>query len=40
MIFDHIADEIEGFYYGRFDIKYQDINEFIQGKSFKILDVN
>src|SRR5690606_24422615 len=35
----NIANQIEGFHYGRFDIKTTSVEEFQQGK-FKILEVN
>lgn len=38
--FDQISKEIEGFYYGRFDIKSDSLSDLEQGKYFKILELN
>jgi len=35
-----IADNISGFYMGRFDIGFNDINEFKKGKNFKCFELN
>jgi len=39
-LFDRIASEMGGFYFGRFDIKCQSIEELYQGKRFSILEIN
>lgn len=38
--FDRIAKSIEGFYYGRFDMKYRSWEELKNGENFKILELN
>lgn len=38
--FDELNTKMEGFYYGRFDIKTKSIEDLKQGKNFKILEVN
>ncbi len=38
--FDRIKQEINGWYYGRFDIKYNDFKDVEQGKNFKIIELN
>ncbi len=38
--FDRISHQLEGIYYGRFDIKCNDIESLRQGKDFKILEIN
>ncbi|MFY8020471.1 MAG: D-alanine--D-alanine ligase [Bacteroidia bacterium] len=37
---DQYCQQIEGFYYGRFDIKYNNWEEFESGKSFKVIELN
>ncbi len=37
---DAIFDDIDGFHYGRLDIKFADINQFMNGESFTILEIN
>lgn len=37
---DNISKRISGFYYGRFDIKYNTWNELEQGINFKIIELN
>ncbi len=37
---DDICKKIDGWYYGRLDIKYQSYEELLEGKSFKILEIN
>jgi hypothetical protein len=37
---DKISKEIDGFFYGRFDIRYRDWQELKQGKNFAIIEVN
>ncbi len=38
--FDHISRQIEGFYYGRFDIRCRSFEDLRQGKNFVILELN
>jgi len=38
--FDEISHQIEGIYFGRFDIKCKDIESLKQGKHYKILEIN
>ncbi|VAW62195.1 D-alanine-D-alanine ligase [hydrothermal vent metagenome] len=38
--FDKIADDIDGFYYGRFDIRFENTNQLMLGESFSILEIN
>ncbi|QLE00076.1 hypothetical protein HX109_00325 [Galbibacter sp. BG1] len=38
--FDALSSEMDGFYYGRFDIRAKSIADLKQGKNFKILEVN
>ena len=39
-IFDYISNSIEGFDYGRFDLKAKDIDSFQRGEHIKIFEVN
>ena len=39
-LLDYWADQLPGFYYGRFDVKYQNWEELLQGKSFALMEVN
>lgn len=39
-LIDDLCNEIDGWYYGRLDIKYKDYESFLNGKDFKILEVN
>ena len=39
-VFDHIAKDIEGYYYGRFDLKVNSLNDLYAGKNIKILELN
>jgi len=39
-IFDSISKQFEGFYYGRFDLKVRSIEEFSEGKTIKIFELN
>ncbi|AEI49331.1 hypothetical protein [Runella slithyformis] len=39
-VFDQIALPIEGFYYGRFDLKVSNLEDFYQGRNIKILELN
>jgi hypothetical protein len=38
--FDDITADIPDFYYGRFDIRFENIDKLMQGKSFSILEIN
>lgn len=38
--FDAIAKRIDGFYFGRFDVRFTDIGDLQRGEGFKILEVN
>ncbi|TGK97281.1 DedA family protein [Leptospira levettii] len=35
-----IGDRTKGFYFGRFDIRFQDVKTFQEGKGFKIIELN
>ena len=37
---DDICRQVDGFYYGRLDIRYQSWNELKQGKNFSIIELN
>ncbi|MCL9783310.1 D-alanine--D-alanine ligase [Vibrio sp. S4M6] len=37
---DQIFNDIDGFHYGRLDIKFKDINQFMRGEDFTILEIN
>lgn len=39
-VFDAIADDIEGFHYGRFDVRFESIEKLMSGEAFNILEVN
>ena len=39
-LIDHISKDIEGWYYGRIDVKYNSIEELIEEKKFIILELN
>ena len=39
-VFTKIADNFEGFYYGRFDMKVSSIEDLYQGKNIKIMELN
>ncbi len=39
-VFDDLATRIEGFYYGRFDIKCESLEELKAGKNFKVIELN
>jgi hypothetical protein len=39
-VFDSISKQFEGFYYGRFDLKARSIEEFAEGKTIKIFELN
>lgn len=38
--FDEIAREINGFYFGRFDVKFKSLSDFEEGRNFTILEIN
>lgn len=38
--FDDITADIPGFYYGRFDVRFENIKKLMQGESFSILEIN
>ena len=38
--FDRISKDIDGFYFGRFDVRFSDIEDLKQGKDFWILEYN
>ncbi|OEE34448.1 D-alanine--D-alanine ligase [Vibrio genomosp. F10 str. ZF-129] len=37
---DEIFDDLAGFHYGRLDIKFEDIDQFMAGEKFTILEIN
>ncbi|MEZ8826164.1 D-alanine--D-alanine ligase [Vibrio amylolyticus] len=37
---DEIFDDLEGFHYGRLDIKFNDMEQFMSGEKFTILEIN
>lgn len=39
-LLDHINSKIDGWFYGRVDIKYNDFEELLKGENFKILEIN
>lgn len=39
-VFDEIVEGMEGFYFGRFDVRYQDDAAFMRGEDFEIIEVN
>ena len=39
-VFDQVAKNIDGFYFGRFDLKVSSIADLYQGKNIKILELN
>ncbi len=38
--FDDISNDIDGFYYGRFDVRFESIEKLMQGENFHILEIN
>lgn len=36
----HWADQLPGFYYGRFDVKYKDWDSLLVGKDFSLMEIN
>ena len=39
-VFDDISKQIDGFFYGRYDLKYQTLEELEKGLNFKIVELN
>jgi hypothetical protein len=39
-VFDEVVREMKGFFYGRFDIKCQNLDSLKEGKDFKIIELN
>ena len=39
-ILDDLSSNIEGWHYGRVDIKYKSFNELLKGQNFKIIEIN
>lgn len=39
-VFDNISKSLEGFYYGRYDLKFKSFEDLYQGKNIKILEIN
>jgi RimK-like ATP-grasp domain len=39
-VFDKISESMDGFYYGRFDLKVKNINDLYTGKNIRIMEVN
>ncbi len=39
-VFDDISKNLEGFYYGRYDLKFNTLAELDEGKNFKIVELN
>ncbi len=39
-VFDKISQQIEGFYFGRFDVRTPSISSFQEGRDFKIVELN
>lgn len=37
---NHWADQLPGFYYGRFDVKFKDWESLLQGKDFSLMEIN
>lgn len=38
--FDEIADGIPGFFFGRFEVRFRDLEEFRRGEGFRIVEIN
>jgi len=38
--FDHITADIKGFYYGRFDVRFESIEKLMRGEAFSIIEIN
>lgn len=39
-VFDNICKQIDGFYYGRFDLRVRSIDDLLQGKHIQIMELN
>lgn len=39
-VFDKVAAEIDGFYHGRFDLKVSSVDDLMEGKNIKVLELN
>ena len=39
-VFDQVSKKIEGFYFGRYDLRCQSLEDLYEGKNFKILELN
>jgi len=39
-VFDRISRDIDGFYFGRFDVRFADVRDLAAGKNFSILEYN
>lgn len=39
-VFDKITDDLDGFYYGRFDLRFSNTEQLMKGKFFSILEIN
>ncbi|MEN8185628.1 MAG: hypothetical protein ABFR05_00720 [Bacteroidota bacterium] len=39
-LFDNLSNQIEGWFYGRLDIKFANLESFLQGENFTILEIN
>lgn len=39
-VFDEITSDISGFYYGRFDVRFESIEKLMCGENFSILEIN
>ncbi len=39
-VFDELSAGLEGWYYGRFDVKYKDMESLKEGKDFTVLEIN
>jgi len=39
-VFDKITDDLEDFYYGRFDVRFSNTEQLMEGKAFSILEIN
>lgn len=39
-VFDQVSQQIDGFYFGRYDLKCRSIEELYEGQGFKILELN
>ncbi|MGL1885378.1 MAG: hypothetical protein OCD76_02590 [Reichenbachiella sp.] len=39
-VFDHVSQQIDGFYFGRYDVRCRSVEELYKGQYFKILELN